>query len=73
MTVEMITVTVIFYPEDSLSPESEVLHNLPLSCDGRVIIPEEFKKGKLIIAVADGAVVMLNALGQRHTGYICAA
>ena len=58
------TVTIIFYGESSLEIQYRV-SQFELSLEGRVIIPESFKEGKSIIAVCDGAINILNKLGDR--------
>jgi|TARA_B110000090_G_C13102915_1_gene339284 uncharacterized protein (TIGR02922 family) len=57
-------VTIIYYHEESL----ELLHvvkKLPKNQQGRVVIAEEFKEGKSIIAVCQGKVQILNKMGDR--------
>ena len=58
------TVTIIFYGESSLEIQYQV-SQFELSNEGRVIIPDSFKAGKSIIAVCDGAINILNKLGDR--------
>jgi uncharacterized protein (TIGR02922 family) len=58
------TVTVIYYSESSL----ELLHEIRdfyKAQNGRVVIPESFKRGKSIVAVCDGEVNILNKIGDR--------
>ncbi len=60
------TVTVLYYD----APVGLVMHNLvldglPVSDSGRVVLPEQFRKGKSIIAVLEGECKILNALGER--------
>lgn len=57
-------VTVIYYSDLSL----ELMHEAACfsqNDNGRVVISEEFKKGKSIIAVCDGKVNILNKVGDR--------
>mgnify|MGYP000283007461 FL=1 len=57
-------VTIIYYSDLSL----ELMHEsacFPQNDNGRVVISEEFKKGKSIIAVCDGDVSILNKVGDR--------
>jgi uncharacterized protein (TIGR02922 family) len=59
-------VTIIYYSEISL----ELLHQTKAfkqNAQGRVILTEEFKKGKSIIAVCEGEIEILNKLGDRIT------
>lgn len=59
-------VTVLFY--DDLEPmklKSQVFRELPMSGQERVILPDEFRPGKTIIAVLEGEVKILNRLGDR--------
>ena len=58
------TVTIIYYCDNSL----ELMHYVgcfPQNASGRVIIPNEFKEDKSIIAVCDGEVTILNKVGDR--------
>lgn len=58
------TVTIIYYCDNSL----ELLHTVGRFSQnetGRVIIPEEFKADKSIIAVCDGEITILNKVGDR--------
>ena len=60
------TVTVIYYCDTSL----ELLHEtrkFEQNIHGRVILPDDFKDGKSIIAVCDGEIKILNKLGDRIT------
>ncbi|TWX59407.1 TIGR02922 family protein [Colwellia hornerae] len=57
-------VTLIYYSDDSL----ELLHKIESflqSAEGRVVIPESFKKGKSIIAVCEGEINIMNKVGDR--------
>lgn len=58
------TVTIIYYIEDSL----ELMHfvgQFAENASGRVIIPEQFKEDKSIVAVCDGEITILNKVGDR--------
>jgi len=57
-------VTVIYYDEDSLILNYEVV-SFPYSGRGRVELPVSFKQGKTIVAVCEGAINVLNTLGER--------
>ena len=56
--------TIIYQLEESLVINDA---KLPLrkSKSGRVIIPDDFKKGRHVIAVIDGPVNVLDRLGDR--------
>lgn len=59
-------ITVLYYEGPaSLEMCNCVLRDLEVSPSGRVIIPNEFRKGKSIIAVLDGECHILNSLGER--------
>lgn len=58
------TVTIIYYNESSVELQHEV-KDYPKNAHGRVIIPDEFKEGKSIVAVCLGEVVILNKAGDR--------
>jgi len=57
-------VTVIYYSDESLELFHEMAY-FPKNNDGRVVIPQLFKKGKSIIAVCHGEVQILNKIGDR--------
>ncbi len=60
------TVTIIYYCDTSL----ELLHEtgeFEQNIHGRVILPDDFKEGKSIVAVCDGEIRILNKLGDRVT------
>lgn len=57
-------VTIIYYCDDGLELHHQV-KTFSQNEDGRVIIPQEFKDGKSIIAVCDGEVTILNKIGDR--------
>lgn len=57
-------VTIIYYDEYSLKLHHEV-QTYPKNSAGKVIIPNDFKKGKSIIAVCLGEVNILNKIGDR--------
>jgi len=58
------TVTIIYYCDNSL----ELMHfvgRFAQNASGRVIIPNQFKEDKSIIAVCEGEVTILNKVGDR--------
>ncbi|MBL4741248.1 MAG: TIGR02922 family protein [Sneathiella sp.] len=57
-------VTIIYYHEKSLELLNEV-RSFPITTQGRVVIPEVFKKDKSIVAVCEGKIKILNKLGDR--------
>ena len=57
-------VTILYYDISSLELMHEVTE-FPQKDGGRVIISDEFKVGKSIIAVCDGEVTVLNKIGDR--------
>lgn len=57
-------VTVIYYDNNSLELHHKYL-TVNAKSNGRVIIPQEYKKGKSIIAVCEGEVDVLNKVGDR--------
>ncbi|QDP02239.1 TIGR02922 family protein [Thalassotalea sp. PS06] len=57
-------VTVIYYDNNSLELHHKYL-TVKTKSNGRVIIPEDYKKGKSIIAVCEGEVDVLNKVGDR--------
>lgn len=64
MAIKKRKVTIIYYQNDGL----ELHHQVKVfeqNVEGRVIIPQEFKKEKSIIAVCDGEVEILNKVGDR--------
>jgi uncharacterized protein (TIGR02922 family) len=59
-------VTVLYYEAPAgLIMHNEVLTGLTVSESGRVMIPQEFRRGKSIIAVLEGQCTILNSLGER--------
>jgi uncharacterized protein (TIGR02922 family) len=58
------TVTVIYYIEGSLELKHDVC-SFEENLNGRVIIPNDFKQDKSIIAVCDGEIEILNKVGER--------
>lgn len=62
--VSLRKVTVIYYSDLSLELLHKV-HEFPQSDSGRVIISDEFREGKSIVAVCDGEVDVLNKVGDR--------
>ncbi len=64
MQQSLTQVTIIYYHVESL----ELLHEVksfPKNHQGRVVIPDEFKEGKSIIAVCQGEITILNKVGDR--------
>ncbi|MBM7071036.1 TIGR02922 family protein [Shewanella sp. 202IG2-18] len=60
------TVTVLFYDAPvGLLMRSEVLRDLSVGSNGRVIIPQCFRQHKSIVAILEGDCKVLNALGDR--------
>ncbi|NMP15584.1 MULTISPECIES: TIGR02922 family protein [unclassified Thalassotalea] len=57
-------VTILYYDITSLQLK-HAIETFPQKDGGRVVIDEEFKKGKSIIAVCDGEVTVLNKIGDR--------
>jgi len=64
MQANLTPVTIIYYHEKSLELRNE-LRSFPMTLNGRVVIPEVFKKGKSIVAVCQGKIQILNQLGDR--------
>ena len=64
MTTLKRQVTIIYYKDDGLELHHKV-KTFEQNVDGRVVIPQEFKDGKSIIAVCDGEVQILNKIGDR--------
>jgi len=58
------TVTIIYYRDDGLELHHKV-RTFDQNDEGRVIIPQDFKDGKSIIAVCEGEVEILNKVGDR--------
>lgn len=56
--------TLIFFEEGALDLRHET-HSFNRSENGRLIIPDELKQGRSIIAVCDGEVDILNSIGDR--------
>jgi len=61
------TVTIIYYNEDCLELNHSV-KEYPKNESGRVVIPQEFKEGKSIVAVCAGEITILNKIGDRVMG-----
>jgi len=64
MSRQLRKVTIIYYSDISL----ELMHESLLCTqneNGRVIISDEFKKDKSIVAVCDGEISILNKVGDR--------
>jgi len=64
MTTRQRKVTIIYYRDDGLELHHKI-RTFEQNDEGRVIIPQEFKDGKSIIAVCDGEVEVLNKIGDR--------
>lgn len=63
------TVTVLYYnPEELLTICKEILFDLPTNEAGRVLLPVDFRENKVIVAVLEGEVKVLNCLGDRDYG-----
>ncbi|MDN3653767.1 DUF2375 family protein [Thalassotalea ponticola] len=59
-------VTVLYYEQDDMmSLCSDVLTNVTVQSDRRVIFPESYRDNKIIIAVLDGDCHVRNSLGDR--------
>ncbi|NRA55826.1 MAG: TIGR02922 family protein [Gammaproteobacteria bacterium] len=56
--------TIIYSCNNSITISHEIL-NISVEVGKRVIIPDDFKKDKIIIAVCEGEVNVLNTLGER--------
>ena len=66
MGSETSTVTVLYYDQnDMTSICSEVLKNLEVQTNDRVIFPGSYRDDKIIIAVLDGDCQVRNSLGDR--------
>jgi uncharacterized protein (TIGR02922 family) len=66
MAPKTAVVTVLYYEAPAgLIMYNEVLTGLTVSESGRVMIPQEFRRGKSIIAVLEGQCTILNSLGER--------
>ncbi|WOH39326.1 DUF2375 family protein [Thalassotalea fonticola] len=58
------TVSVFYYNNRSLELKHQVLH-YPYTNNGKVLIPNEFKKFRNILTVYDGNLKVLNKIGER--------
>lgn len=58
------TVTIIYYCDSSLELKHQIC-TFEKSDNGRVVIPEAFRKNKSIVAVCRGEVEILNKVGER--------
>ncbi len=59
-------VTVLFFDGDeSLIMKKAILRGLPNQAGGRVRLPEQFRNGKVIVAVLEGEVEVLSLAGDR--------
>ncbi|MBA6293150.1 TIGR02922 family protein [Colwellia sp. MB3u-70] len=63
-TKNLTTVTIIYYQEDSLELKHEI-KSYPKNKFGRVIIPQEFRQNKSILAVCLGEITIINKIGDR--------
>jgi uncharacterized protein (TIGR02922 family) len=63
-TKNLTTVTIIYYQENSLELKHEI-KSYPKNKSGRVIIPQEFKQDKSIVAVCLGEITIINKIGDR--------
>lgn len=61
---EIEVVTIIYYCDSELELKHQVC-KIEKSELGRVVIPEELKKNKTIVAVCNGDVEIINKLGER--------
>jgi hypothetical protein len=60
------TVTILYYENEILMElKSIVLQHCQVGEGGRIIISNDLKEGKLIVAVLLGDVILLNKLGDR--------
>jgi uncharacterized protein (TIGR02922 family) len=57
-------VTIIYYCDSALELKHQVC-TFDKSESGRVLIPEDLKKDKTIVAVCNGDVEIINKLGER--------
>ncbi|WP_394175027.1 TIGR02922 family protein [Thalassotalea litorea] len=57
-------VTVIYYDNNSLELHHKFI-TAECKSNGRVVIPDEYKVNKSIIAVCEGEVDVLNKVGDR--------
>lgn len=64
MTILQRKVTIIYYHDDGLELHHKV-KVFPQNDDGRVVIPQDFKENRSIIAVCDGEIEILNKVGDR--------
>ncbi len=64
MEQNQIQATIIYYDDESLELRQKVKF-FPKNQNGRIIISEEFKNGKSIVAVCKGEVKILNKVGER--------
>lgn len=58
------TVTVIYYSDNSLALQHDT-KEFTIGPSGRVVLPDDYRKGKSIIAICEGAVNILNKVGER--------
>lgn len=58
-------VTIVYYDSSSLALKHHATHFEQHDESSRIIIPQEYKEDKIIIAVCDGEINILNRLGDR--------
>ena len=58
------TVTVIYCSDGELELFRKT-QSFNLNAYGDMIIPQDFKKGKTIVAVCDGEIEIINSIGDR--------
>ena len=58
------TVTVIYFCEKTLMMQHQICQFMQYD-NGRVRIPRRFKHNKTIIAVCEGAINVMNKIGER--------
>ena len=64
------TVTVLYYDQNDMTAIcSDVLNDLEVQTDDRVIFPNSYRDDKIIIAVLDGNCQVRNSLGDRAIFY----
>lgn len=66
MVSDTSTVTVLYYDQnDMTSICSDVLNNVEVEENDRIIFPNSYRDDKIIIAVLDGNCQVRNSLGDR--------
>jgi len=61
---ELTKVTIIYYEDHSLELKHD-FKSYGKNAKGRVIIPEDYKQGKSILAVCLGEITIMNKAGDR--------